>query len=329
MDQYEEVSVDSSDQSRPCVHCSLINSSSGDEAPRDMFHLIAFLAPGVFFIILGVRWTILQIIQWTQEAKYCQYQEAGLPPPPEYFLNMRRRHFPWEGFVKIVLSLLCIILTASVNSSIKDSNLLLINVYIFFIISGLTDIIIFYNGYKLIPEGLQSLILSGTFSVSALCYYSLITPDLHHQLVLLIIIISINCLTSLLETVVDNRLIKFCRIFFTLLQGSWLVQSSFSSDTSSSSWTSVVFIWHGAAVFTTIILLLIICQCCIQPRISKNQSMKDDSVENGSQLVPCKMLKLSPTSESQRLSPMMMMEKSPSVVDVEPWDKYSSYSSKQ
>ena len=212
----------------------------------------------------------------------------------------------------------------------KDGNvLLLINVYIFFIISGLTDIIIFYNGYKLIPEGLQSLILSGCFAVSALCYYSLITPDLHHQLVLLIIIISINCLTSLLETVVDNRLIKFCRIFFTLLQGSWLVQSSFSSDTSSSSWTSVVFIWHGAAVFTTIILLLIICQWCIQPRLSKNQSMKDDSVENGSQLVPCKMLKLSPTSESQRLSPMMMMEKSPSVVDVEPWDKYSSYSSKQ
>ena len=315
--------------SQPCVHCSLITSSSSeDDNSLDMVSMVTYLVPGLFYTVLGVRWTLLQIVKWSQEAKYCQYQEAGLPPPPEYFMNLRRRHFPWEGFVKIVLSILCIIVTSAVHSSVTNSNILLVNIYIFFTISGLTDLIIFYNGYKMIPEGLQSLILAGCFTVTALSYGAMMTSETRHPLTLLLILTSLNTFSALLETTVDNRLIKFCRAYFTLLQGSWLIQIS-STSLSSLTWVTVVFTWHSASLFLLYVLLLVICQRCTDlklPPQSENTSARND-ISSGAQLVPCKMIKMSSLTPDK---PMIVTnnDKSPSVVDVEPWDnvQYSSLS---
>ena len=326
--QYPRPDTDTN-PSQPCVHCSLITSSSSEsDNTVDMVSIVTYLLPGIFYTVLGVRWTLLQIVKWSQEAKYCQYQEAGLPPPPEYFMNLRRRHFPWEGFVKIVLSILSIIVTSALQSNVSNANILLVNIYIFFTISGLTDLIIFYNGYKMIPEGLQSLILAGCFTVTSLSYASMITSEMRQPLTLFIILTSLNTISALLETTVDNRLIKFCRTFFTLLQGTWLIQISTTSF-SSLTWVSVVFTWHAAILFLVYVTLLVTCQRCtaikLPPR-SPNSSVRNDS-SAGAQLVPCKMIKMAAMS----LTPDKPMigasnDKSPSVVDVEPWDnvQYSS-----
>ena len=160
-----------------------------------------------------------------RDAKYLKYQEAGLPPPPEYLIASRRRQVPWEGLVKVVISILAAIVTGyvSLDTHVPHIKLLFINLYIIFTISGIIDLIIFYNGYSLIPEGLQSFILSGCFASESLCYFTIMTSENQHSMQIVIFLSSIISLTALLETVVDNRLIKFCRFYFTLLQGIWMI----------------------------------------------------------------------------------------------------------
>jgi len=324
--------VNNMGQSEPkCVHCSLVtshlSSSSSDSAMADMTTIITFLLPGVYFCILGVRWGVLLLCKWMREAKYHQYQDAGLPISPGQIARLQRRHFPWEGFVKIVLSVLACIATGSVNSSIMYSNILLINMYSFFFISGILDTVIFYHGYTTIPEGLQSFILSGCFGIESLCFYSIITPDTSHIILILLVIISILSIISLLETVIDNRLIKFCRSYFTILQGTWLIQISSltSSSLSSSSWTSCLFNWHAAGLFLLSMILIVTCQYCSQQHHHHQYSHGHhghQDAESGSQLVPCKMMRLPPASSFSSTTDMISAQspKTPSVVDVEPWD---------
>ena len=88
------------------------------------------------------------------------------------------------------------------------------------------DILIFYHGYRLLPEGLQSLLLSASFSVAALCYYSLMDSGNRQEVSLVIGLTLLLSFISLLETVIDNRLIKFCRSYFTILLASWLVHAT-------------------------------------------------------------------------------------------------------
>ena len=241
--------MEPSDLKPKCVTCSLLTSSSSSQDPGElkMTQLVTFLVPGLYFSILGLRfvhsfilivhgnlelkgiisfmfcrWSILNTIKWTRASRYQQYQEAGLPPPPEYVMKIRRRPFPWEGFVKIVISILVSILSGSLD----HSNLIIINVYIFFLISGAVDILIFYHGYRLLPEGLQSLLLSASFSVAALCYFSLLDSGNSQAVSLIIGLTLLLSFISLLETVIDNRLIKFCRSYFTILLASWLVHAT-------------------------------------------------------------------------------------------------------
>ena len=72
-----------------CLHCSLITSSmssSDSEREReemaDMFPVTAFLVPGLYLLVLSVRWTTVAVSGWLQEARYQSYHLAGLPPPP-------------------------------------------------------------------------------------------------------------------------------------------------------------------------------------------------------------------------------------------------------
>ena len=160
--------------------------------------------------------------------KYNIFQEAGLPPPPGYLHQTRRRPIPWEGLFKLVISILAIIATGALvtEGAMSQNKILFINLYLFFIVSAIIDLLIFYNGYTIIPEGLQSFILSGCFTVEFLCFYTIIEDDTRHIFIFLLAISTVLSFTSLLETVVENRLIKFCRSYFTTLQGTWLLQLS-------------------------------------------------------------------------------------------------------
>ena len=55
------------------------------------------------------------MLKWMRDAKYLKYQEAGLPPPPEYLIASRRRPVPWEGLFKVVMAILAAIVTGYVS----------------------------------------------------------------------------------------------------------------------------------------------------------------------------------------------------------------------
>ena len=190
---------------------------------------------------------------WLQEERDQSYHLASLPPPP----SPAR---PWEGLVKIVLASLSSILTGSLASTVAQSHLLIINIYIFFILSGTTDLLVFYCGYSLLPEGLQSFILAASFAVESISYQALLTsasPASSQALQLLVLVSSSCCLVAALETVLEHRLVKFCRCYFTALQASWLLQL-----TSLSTWVAIIFSCHAAGLFTISISVLMMAQVC-------------------------------------------------------------------
>jgi len=206
----------------------------------------------------------------------------------------------------------------------SHNKILFINLYLFFIVSGIIDLLIFYNGYTIIPEGLQSFILSGCFSVEFLVYFTIIEDDTRHSLIFLLATSTVLSLTSLLETVVENRLIKFCRSYFTTLQGTWLLQLSSMSAASASlnTWVTIIFIWHAGSLFLFLLLVSVTSQHCCT-RGTRGQMTRASYVETeaGSQLVQCKMMKLSPDRRTLTHGiDMSPSTPSASVVDMEPWD---------
>ena len=146
-------------------------------------------------------------------ARWARYHEAGLPPPPG-LLKLRRRPLPWEGLVKIVAALLAGLATLAAGAG-AGASLGLVTMYAWFLVSGCVDLATFWLGYALLPEGLQSLVLAASFLSAAL------PRPAHPALAALAAAAALVCL---LETVVEHRLIKFCRAYCTLLLASWLLQ---------------------------------------------------------------------------------------------------------
>ena len=249
-----------------CVHCSLISSSQDDHQVQDLLPLTTFLLPGLYLLVLGLRWGTVCLSSWVQEARRERYHLAGLPPPPVYPLLP---HFPWEGVIKILLAVLASILTGSLPCSLPHSQTLVINIYLFFFLSGTTDLLVFYCGYSLLPEGIQSFILSTSFAVEGLTYYSLMTPASSHSLLLLLLTVFSCSLTAALETVFEARLLKFCRSYMTLVQGCWLVliHSLTGREAQSELWISILFTWTAAGIFLLCLLLMIITQKCCRPSL--------------------------------------------------------------
>jgi len=140
------------------------------------------------------------------------------------------------------------------------SNLMIITMYGFFLISGVIDLLVFSCGYLVLPEGIQSLILSFCFVVEGLAFYSLSSEAVINLHLLLLALILGCSVTSLLELVYEARLIKYCRCFFTLLQSSWLLHSGFLVGTDKNTdfeWASIYFTWHLGIGFLVTILILV------------------------------------------------------------------------
>jgi len=247
-----------------CVTCALVKHSVSEYSTPAVEHIIAYFVPAAFFLLLSLRWGCILLARWKKYASDQQLELARLPPTPDVcaWTGCCNRPVPWEGLVKIVLSTACIATTLVLMFDM--SNLMIITMYGFFLISGVIDLLVFFCGYLVLPEGIQSLILSFCFIVEALTFYSLSSEssvNLHIHLLALILACS---LTSLLELVYEARLIKYCRCFFTLLQSSWLLQTGYLVGTDNFTdfeWASIYFTWHlGLGFLLTILILVFITE---------------------------------------------------------------------
>ena len=117
---------------------------------------------------------------------------------------------------------------------------------------------------------------------------------------------------------------NFPNIFAVISRYSYF--SLTSSSLSSSSWISCLFVWHAAGLFLFSMIMIVTCQYCSQhhhqPQYSHHQEHHHQDTESGSQLVPCKMMRLPPVLSSSPTTELISAQsaKTPSVVDVEPWD---------
>ena len=157
---------------------------------------------------------------------------AGLPPTPRSCSSLYLSSLPWEGIVKLVLTGLGIIVSVAMSPRQLNTDtgyvtdIRLATIYLFFALSGLTDILVFYCGYSVLPEGVQSFILSLAFSAEAVMFGSTIREEspLEQQVhALLITVIVAAAFSAAMEVVFDNRLVKFCRVFFCFIQVSLIL----------------------------------------------------------------------------------------------------------
>jgi len=178
---------------------------------------------------------------------------------------------PWEGIVKLVLTGLGIILSVALSQRQYDpelgyvTDIRLTTMYLFFALSGLVDILVFYCGYSVLPEGVQSFILSLAFASSAVMFGSTMKKEAPVELqvhLLLVLVIVCASLSSALEVVFDNRLVKFCRTFFCFVQGTWLMHGGFlvgkDNAALSTEWITILFSWHIASTFIASVSILLI-----------------------------------------------------------------------
>jgi len=310
-----------------CVNCALlVDSVDADNMESLAPHLTTFLIPGVFFLGIALRWWFLLLSKWGREAQDRALLAAGLPaiPPSSH------RPLPWEGVAKILLTIIAASTTLGLPSQGPEL-LLLLSIYLFFLLSGLVDVVVFYCGYTILPEGIQSFILTLAFVMEAVVYQA-ISPSPAHHLVLLFFVILSCALSSILEVIFENKLVKFCRTFFTMLQATWLVHLGLlPSTTLPATRAALLFSWHIAALFSVHLLtLLVYSQCKGSPSIPAKTLPSPSG--SASQLVPCKFLALPPGSRpgppsSPTQSVPSSSVTSASVIDMEPWDRlqYSTF----
>merc|ERR1712037_88196 len=95
------------------------------------------------------------------------------------------------------------------------------------------------------------------------------SPSPAHHLVLLFFVILSCALSSILEVIFENKLVKFCRTFFTMLQATWLIHLGLLPSTSlPPTRAALIFSWHIAALFSVHLLtLLVYSQCKSSPSV--------------------------------------------------------------
>eukprot|EP00096_Caligus_rogercresseyi_P001368 TRINITY_DN1216_c1_g1_i1.p1 TRINITY_DN1216_c1_g1~~TRINITY_DN1216_c1_g1_i1.p1 ORF type:complete len:422 (+),score=126.35 TRINITY_DN1216_c1_g1_i1:159-1424(+) len=271
-----------------CWHCSLLSyskSPSSDSNPN-MLQFTGYILPGIIFLCLGIRWAFHCTWDWSRKCLADDYTRASLPVPrPNYTLCPGGSlGLPWEGIMKLVLTGLGIIISVVLSSGSHEAshhmdhyvgNIRLSTVYLFFALSGLTDILVYYVGYSILPEGIQSFSLSVAFAVEGLIFATRIRFESYlEQEIHTLLVVDVFCCaaTAAFEVLYDNRLIKFCRTYLCLVQGTWLihggfiaVDSSLNSQNLSGSlpesleWIPILFAWHLAGhfiLFTGVLLLV-------------------------------------------------------------------------
>jgi len=250
-----------------CVNCALVKHSVSEYSTFEVKHVVSYFIPAAFFLFLSLRWSFLMVARWKRFASDHQLELAGLPPTPEVggltgCSPLCGQPLPWEGLVKIFLSTSAI--GATIVLSFDSINLMIVSLYGFFLISGLIDLLVYFCGYLVLPEGIQSLILSFCFVVEGLTFHSLSSSSNLHLHLLLLAVIVLCSASSILELVYEARLIKYCRCFFTLLQASWLLHIGILSaqdKTVDIQWASIYFTWHlGIAFLLSILVLIFISQ---------------------------------------------------------------------
>lgn len=248
-----------------------------------MTQFAGYVLPGSVFIAFGLKWSLdaaadpklpgedhLDDIRSSRGGR-SQYQQKRK--------CCRLKNWPMEGIMKLMITAVGIaasVAAAYPNGELKFvGDILYATVYLFFAISGLVDVLVFYCPYTM-PYGLDKFTLALAFGIEGLMFRLHLSHQAfmeQHVHVLLVYAIFACAFASLVEIVLPwSRLVKFTLSFFTLVHGSWYIQSGFilysptqgtpitwtSSDDYNSAliWISLTFAWHCSGAFIIMLILM-------------------------------------------------------------------------
>lgn len=165
-------------ESVDCWHCSLVSYRVSYLSAEAMHHFAGYILPGIIFTILGLRWAVQLLLEWSRQMLAAEFdlqgKKASTPGRSDSFCCKTAFTLPWEGIIKLILTGLGIVVSVIAASPTQDteyvSNIRYATIYLFFSISGLMDILVYYCGYSILPEGIQSFILSLAFVVEGVMF---------------------------------------------------------------------------------------------------------------------------------------------------------------
>lgn len=204
------------------------------------FLLIAF---GTWWLILISSWTSIrkrllkrqkydeEDKSWTTLMKQRRLERCALPLPCKMVLV-----FSVEGILKMVSSIIGIIVTLGTKSK-SVLEIQYATVYLFFGLSGFSDIISFFSAT---PPGIDYFCLALAFGIEGGVVYSQYTTpasleDVSKNIHVCLIL---SCMFVTLAEMSKKRnfSLKLLRSYLTLVQGAWFVLAAFLIDTDQLSW---------------------------------------------------------------------------------------------
>ncbi|XP_076115661.1 transmembrane protein 45B-like [Mytilus galloprovincialis] len=210
--------------------------------------------PGSIFIIIGIWWMVQTL------RRYFDSKNSNVPFSSTVTFKLKR--FPIEAVCKVLL------ITIGLIAELALHNKQHATMYAFFGLTGIVDLIVFFNTLPI--KDLDYVSLSLALIMEAILFkYHLFGRDtlnvvLHH---LLIFVILTTFVVTLLEMKFKNVVtIPLFRSYLLILQGTWFYQVGCilyknpfsepwkSNDKHSLMNTGLVFTWHCGIIFIAFII---------------------------------------------------------------------------
>ena len=174
---------------------------------------------------------------------------------------------PSVGLVNVLLcSLACIgAVLLSITDQARDQGIyktgVLVTIFLSFSLSGMMDIVIFYNTKVKIPKHSKTLLTVIAFLIELVLVptreASVNNIDVDDCLVASIAASLISCCLSMLCSP-SSSIMNFSTIMFTQVQGTWIIHISLSSYAFNRNMCCLFFSWHILISFIIYILIVII-----------------------------------------------------------------------
>ena len=222
------------------------------------------LIVATFFLLLSMAWTLDQ-----DGKKSCDKNVAG-----QSYLRRLQIYLPVFGLYLVTVSSLCIILSTLQLSGDQRKDYATITLLAAFSLCGLFNIALFYikTVALMFPKNISKLGV-------VLCFLlELFLLQRDHCLLSIIVC----CLVvSVLKMVHTTTILTFSLVIFTMVQGTWLLHSSFLPT--SHSMTNIYFSWHLLAVFIITTTLNIISNISVK-RNSQKRKLSEEAQQKTSNL---------------------------------------------
>jgi len=281
-----------------------------------MGSLHGHLVPGSMFIMLSVWWFIGEILQKTRpNATACTNRTRGKQRSTEipslwYFCPCARlAKFPAEPLIKVVFAVLGILgeLPGSNATSLFDSNGELVPshvdnyahsmMYGFFGLTGVVDLVIWYNVLPLPPK-FEYLVFSLAFWIEGFLFFFHLDgrDELNVRLHTILYIIIFVTAAVFLSAVFSDQFIPFMgflKAYLISLQGSWFFQTGFvlfgpspwKNAHSNVEFLGIVFAFHALVLFIVHLTGHIICYHCYIKKRLMDEGLPEDSSGDDTELM--------------------------------------------